>query len=340
MAEPPVPIATTTHERTPAMPDVAPPPPVADQPAEPAPADHWRSDRLDLDAYLRRIRCSGPLAPDGPTLAALHRAHLGAIPFENLDVILGRGVDVDLDPVQDKLVARSRGGYCYEHATLLGAVLERVGFQVDRVLARTGDPLEHPRPRSHLVLLVSSGETGERWLADVGFGSGLLGPLALVADGPHQQGAWSYELVRGESPRDTAWRLREHDGSAWTTVLTFTEEPQYPVDVEVANFTTATSPGSPFTQRPVVVLKDEVRVRRLLGREHTIEAPGQPTETSTLTDAEVAEVLGEVFAGALSADEVAAVIATLPPRATEPPPSPGLPGAPNQAPAPADAEHR
>ena len=322
------------------MPNPAPPPTAAHHLVEPAPADHWRSDRLDLDAYLRRIGCSGPLAPDGPTLAALHRAHLGAIPFENIDVILGRGVDVDLDPVQDKLVARSRGGYCYEHATLFGAVLERVGFQVDRVLARTGDPLEHPRPRSHLVLLVSSPTTSERWLADVGFGSGLLGPLPLVADGPHQQGAWSYELVRGQSPRDTAWRLREHDGSAWTTVLTFTEEPQYPVDVELANDNTATSARSPFTQRPIVVMKDEVRVRRLLGREHTIEMPGRPTESSTLTDAEVADVLEEVFAGALSADEVAAVIATLPPRAAEPPPEPGLPGALHQAAAPADEEDR
>ncbi|MFC8190383.1 arylamine N-acetyltransferase [Cellulomonas sp. NPDC057328] len=278
-----------------------------------APVDHWRSDRLDLAAYLRRIRYTGPLAPDRATLAALHRAHVAAIPFENLDVVLGRGVSVDLVDVEAKLVAGARGGYCFEHGTLFGAVLEQVGFEVDRVLARTGDPLEHPRPRSHLVLLVSSPATGERWLADVGFGSGLLAPLALAEDGPHGQGAWSYELVRGRTARDSAWRLREGDGSAWSTILTFTEEPYYPVDVEVANENTSTSPGSPFTQNPVVVLKDESRVRRLRGREYTVQAPGHPSSSRRLTDGEVAALLGEVFGGALAEEDVAALVASLPP---------------------------
>ena len=312
------------------MPNAASPPTAPLRRGEAPHADQWQSERLDLDAYLRRTGAAGPLSADGPTLVALHRAHVAAIPFENLDVVLGRGIDVDLEAVQDKLVGRSRGGYCYEHATLFGAVLERVGFQVDRLLARTGDPQEHPRPRSHLVLLVSSPVTGERWLADVGFGSGLLRPLALVADGPHQQGAWTYELVRGRSERDTAWRLREHDGQGWTTILTFTEEPQYAVDVAVANENTATSPGSPFTQRPIVVVKDETRVRRLLGREHLVEVPGRPVTRSVLTDAQVAAVLRDLLGGALSADEVSAVVATLPAYGSGAPVAPGLPSTPEQ----------
>lgn len=293
-------------------PSTASDPPLVPATADPT-DDHWRSGRLDLDAYLRRIGVSRPGPADGTTLATLHRAHLGAIPFENLDVVLGRGISVDLDDVQAKLVDRARGGYCYEHATLFAAALERVGFQVDRVLARTGDPAEHPRPRSHLVLLVTGADDDERWLADVGFGSGLLRPLRLREEGPQQQGDWAYQLVRGQHPRDTAWRLREHDGTGWTTIQTFTEEPCYPVDVEVANENTSTSPRSPFTQRPVVVVKDETLVRRLLGREHTVEGPGQATIQHVLTDAEVARVLHDALPGALSDAEVAAVVATLPP---------------------------
>ena len=300
-----------------------------DTPAPPAPPrtsdDPWHSARLDLGAYLHRTGAPTPRAADAATLAVLHRAHVAAVPFENLDVVLGRGVSVDLEQVQAKLVDRARGGYCYEQATLFGAVLERVGFAVDRVLARTGDPLEHPRPRSHLVLLVTSPATGDRWLADVGFGSGLLQPLALRADGPHRQGAWSYELVRGPGPRDTAWRLREHDGTGWTTIQTITEEPAYPVDVAVANENTSTSPGSPFTQRPVVVVKDETCVRRLLGREHVVEVPGRPATRTVLTDPEVTEVLHEILGGALSREEVAAVVATLPPRDGGHLPVPGVP---------------
>ena len=307
------------------MPDVTPSPSTDPRLAAARYAEQWHSDRLDVGAYLRRVGVSVPLAADAPSLAALHRAHIAAIPFENLDVVLGRGISVELEQVEGKLVGRSRGGYCYEHATLFGAALERVGFQVDRVLARTGDPLESPRPRSHLVLLASSPSTGERWLADVGFGSGLLAPLALVADGPHQQGAWAYELVQGQGLRDTAWRLREHDGSRWTTVLTFTEEPSYAVDVEVANENTSTSPKSPFTQRPIVVVKDETQVQRLLGRILTVERPGQPTVREVLTDSGMERLLDEVFGGALSREDVAAVLASVPSHRGDAPAAPGLP---------------
>ena len=74
--------------------------------------DEWTTDQLDLDAYLNRIGHTGPLTADAATLAALHRAHVAAIPFENLDVLLGRGISVALPDVQRKLVEARRGGYC------------------------------------------------------------------------------------------------------------------------------------------------------------------------------------------------------------------------------------
>lgn len=287
-------------------------------------AEDWRSDRLDLDAYLRRIGYAGTLDATGPTLTAIHRAHVAAIPFENLDIMLGRGVAVDVDRVEAKLVGRRRGGYCFEHATLFAAVLERLGYRVDRLLARTGDPVEHPRPRSHMVLLVTAGQ--ERWLADVGFGSGLLAPLPLAATGPQRQGAWAYELVRGA---DSAWRLRESDGREWSTILTFTEERQYFVDVDVANYNTSTNPHSPFVQRPIVVHKDDTSVRRLLGRDYSVERPGHPVQKSRLTDDRFADILHDVFGPALSTGEVAALVAALPADTTDAPPAPGLPATPS-----------
>src|SRR6266540_6553829 len=100
--------------------------------------DEWSISALDLGAYLRRIGYDGETAPTGATLAALHRAHLGAIAFENLDIVLGRGIAVDLESVQAKLVHRGRGGYCYEHGLLFAAALERLGYSVERFLARVG----------------------------------------------------------------------------------------------------------------------------------------------------------------------------------------------------------
>jgi N-hydroxyarylamine O-acetyltransferase len=78
----------------------------------------------------------------------LHRAHLAAIPFENLDVVLGPRVSVELDRIQDKLVRGRRGGYCYERNLLFAAVLQRLGYPVQRLLARVGDDPVRPRPRT------------------------------------------------------------------------------------------------------------------------------------------------------------------------------------------------
>jgi hypothetical protein len=71
-----------------------------------ATVDEWMTGRLDLAAYLRRIGHDADLAPTAQTLAGLHREHVAAIPFENADIMLGRGVAVDLASIQDKLVHR------------------------------------------------------------------------------------------------------------------------------------------------------------------------------------------------------------------------------------------
>ena len=95
--------------------------------------DQWESDRLDVDTYLERLGIAGPLDPTPGTLRRLHRAHVTTIPFENLDVVLGRGVDLDLGAMQAKLLESRRGGYCYEHNLLFAALL---GAAVDRLVVR------------------------------------------------------------------------------------------------------------------------------------------------------------------------------------------------------------
>jgi arylamine N-acetyltransferase len=42
----------------------------------------------DISAYLNRINYHGSTEPTIETLRALHRAHLLAVPFENLDIRL------------------------------------------------------------------------------------------------------------------------------------------------------------------------------------------------------------------------------------------------------------
>ncbi|MFI7612307.1 arylamine N-acetyltransferase [Nonomuraea terrae] len=205
--------------------------------------DMWDIDKLDLDAYLTRIGYGGPRTPDARTLRAVHLAHVRAIPFENLDVILGREILLDLGSLQDKLVTGGRGGYCHEHNLLFAAALERLGFTVTRHLARIRLGRRH-LPRSHATLTVQA--DGRTWLADVGFGGdGLVAPMPFEDGATLESGPWRWRLGRD----DGFWVL--HTGE--TELYAFRpDEPHFPSDFEVANFYVSRNPHSPFTRHVLV----------------------------------------------------------------------------------------
>ncbi|MGN9844041.1 arylamine N-acetyltransferase family protein [Nonomuraea sp. H19] len=203
----------------------------------------WDIEKLDLNAYLARIGYDGPLDPTAETLRGVHLAHVRSIPFENLDVLLGRGIRLDLSSLQDKLVTGGRGGYCHEQNLLFAAALERLGFTLTRHLARIRLGRHH-LPRSHATLTVVAG--GRRWLADVGFGGeGLVEPIPFEEGATLESGVWRWRLgCDGDF-----WVL--HSGE--TELYAFRpDEPQYPSDFEVANYYIANHPQSPFRRHVVV----------------------------------------------------------------------------------------
>jgi N-hydroxyarylamine O-acetyltransferase len=159
---------------------------------------------MELASYLERIGFEGTPRVDLDTLRALHRAHLRAIPYENLDVQLGRPVSRDPTLIFDKLVTRRRGGWCYEMCGLYGWALERIGFDVTPL---AGGVERVTRGESavgnHLVLLVA---LDREYLCDVGFGDGLLEPIELVPGRVHQ----SFLEFSLEDMRDGWWRLHNH----------------------------------------------------------------------------------------------------------------------------------
>ncbi len=266
--------------------------------------EEWAVNQLDLYAYLARIGYQGNAQPNLTTLRALHRAHIATIPFENLDVLLGRAVSVDLADIELKLVYRRRGGYCYEQNLLMAAALERLGYRVNRFLARVGDPDDGPRPRSHLVLTVEL--DGQAWLVDVGFGSGLLEPLSLEQAGAVSQGVWTFDISRDSTG---AWQLRELRGGKWTTRYIFREEPVHLVDVEGANFITSHSPQSPFVQRPILVGRDQNLERALIGLEFKTADAHSDLSSQVVSGSELPAVVGEHFGLRLGTDVERALIA-------------------------------
>src|SRR5688572_15229707 len=163
---------------------------------------------MQLDAYLKRIEYSGDLRPSAAVLAALHLAHATHIPFENLDVLRGVPIRLDLDSLQAKLVDARRGGYCFEHNLLFSAVLEDLGFAVTRLAARVRQRRSDVAPRTHMLLLVDV--DGQTLLADVGFGAeGLLLPVPFGAEEESRQFEWTYRVKTcpaGPAVRDE-WAL-------------------------------------------------------------------------------------------------------------------------------------
>ena len=244
---------------------------------------------LDLDAYLERIGYEGPVEPTLEVLDALHLAHATTIPFENLDILLGRPIRLDLPSLQGKLVRDRRGGYCFEHNTLFAAALEAVGFGVSRLGARVRFGARRVTARTHMVLLVQDG--GEGRLADVGFGGGSILRSLPIGPGPMvEQFGWTFRLVDDDGARVVQTRRPR----GWIDLYAFTFEPQFPVDSEMANHFTSTHPSSPFTRTLTVQLCAAERSLILRGRKLIEETPTGET-VSEVRDDELLDVLAERF---------------------------------------------
>ncbi len=206
-------------------------------------------DPLDLERYLRRIDFSGKTEPTSQVLHALHVAHASHVAFENIDILLGRPISLDLQALEAKIVKDCRGGYCFEQNTLFAGVLEQLGFNVTALAARVRLGRTRISPRTHMLLLVEVAR--QLFLADVGFGgAGFIEPMPLEPDRIIEQFGWFLRLVReGES-----WVLQSRVAGVWLDQYEFTLERHYPSDYEVANHYTATFPTSYFRQTLLVHL--------------------------------------------------------------------------------------
>jgi len=247
------------------------------------------TDAFDLDAYLTRVGYHGPRHASLDTLAAVHLAHATSIPFENLDILLGREIRLDPESLQRKLIAGRRGGYCFEQNLLLATALETLGFAVTLLSARVRFGATVLRPRTHMLLLVTLVDS--RWIADVGFGGeGLLRPVKFAIGSESPQFRWTYRIV--EEGHYSVLQTRRADG--WLDMYAFTLEPYERVDYEVANHYTSTHPTSPFRTSPTVQ-RPSPEVRYILrGRELTTDT-GDRVTTRTIADENLLGVLRETF---------------------------------------------
>lgn len=246
---------------------------------------------VDVDAYCARLGYHGPRTA---TLRALHALHPAAITFEAIDVLLGRSVDLTPAAVDAKLIRANRGGYCYEQNGLFRRVLVTIGFEVESLLGRVrwlapaGSP---PRPRTHMALRVMV--DGEPWSADVGFGSSVpTSPLRLDRSEPQPTAHEPFRVL----PFGTASLLVQarRDGK-WLSLYEVTLESQLDVDHELANWFTATHPGSLFRQHLVVARATPKARYTLLDGQLTVRRPTGEVERRRLGPEGIERALRETF---------------------------------------------
>ena len=197
---------------------------------------------LSVENYLKRISFQGEIQTNQRTLVALHRNHILNIPFENLDIHYGRKIILDLNRIEQKVIANRRGGFCYELNGLFGALLSQLGYDVRLISARVYGKEKFGRELDHLILLV---KLDEDWLVDVGFGENFIEPIQIAVGKAQCDPTGVYKITTYDS---TYLQLKsDMDGSGYSPKYLFSlAERQYEDFTEMCEYH-QTSPESGFT---------------------------------------------------------------------------------------------
>jgi N-hydroxyarylamine O-acetyltransferase len=256
----------------------------------------------ELAEYLQRIGLAAPPAADAEGLMTVQRAHRLAIPFENLDIPLGRGISLDPDTVFDKLVRRRRGGYCFEQNQLLLRMLRHMGFEARPLLARVWRMDVEVPPLTHTFNLVTL--DGALWIADAGFGGDFTPPMPLATDEvARAPGGVRFHLIEDQR----GWVLQRDGGDGWQDQYSFRLTPVEPSDLEMANHWTSTRPGTRFTTLRILSRALPDGRAGLIDRRLSVTRSGRPEEREISDAAEYRAVLADMFNLPLNAEEVAAL---------------------------------
>ena len=268
---------------------------------------------FDLNAYLARIALETPPAADAEGLATLQRAHRLTIPFEDLDVILGRGIRIDSASVFAKLVTARRGGYCFEHNRLFLDALAALGFTARPALARVWLGASDTPPLTHVFSLVTI--AGQDWVADPGFG-GSYAPVMPLEEGAEVEASdgaqfrltcdpiHGWMLSRDGHPGTTDGR---NTGTGFQPQYSFTLATVWDVDLALSNHWTSTAPASRFTQ---IRLASKVLPNGMasLNERHYRARQGEAETAIEIADPDTWRAqLSEAFGIELTAEEVAAL---------------------------------
>ena len=247
---------------------------------------------METDAYLQRIKYGGDVQPTEATLRALHRAHLFTVPFENLDISLGREIICDEARILRKIVDEHRGGFCYELNGAFAGLLRALGFRVTLLSARVTSEEGTRGPEfDHLVLRV---DLEEPWLADVGFGECFIEPLRLDSRAEQSQEGRVYRLARLPSEDGISVVEAMVEGK-WKRQYTFSLRPRELSEFAGMCHYHQTSPQSHFTRQQICSLATPEGRITLSGKRLIEQQAGVRRERFLAGDEEWRAILRELF---------------------------------------------
>ena len=183
-----------------------------------------------------------------PTLAELHRAHVTAIPFENLESPRRRaGLAGGRGPRAQARRGR-RGGYCFEHNLLFdgGAAGARLRGRADARPGPLGRPARH-RPAAAAICCC-----GSRARAASGTPTSASAPARCSSrsrSGPARSTSRRAGAF-GSCRTARSWCCRSSSPTAWSDLYGFVPQPVPLVDIETSNWFTCDAPALAVRDRP------------------------------------------------------------------------------------------
>jgi N-hydroxyarylamine O-acetyltransferase len=250
-------------------------------------------DRIDAatrDALLRRIGVSDVPAADAAGLRRVHRAFVSRVPYEALAVQLGESAPLEVRALVQRVLDGGRGGYCFELNTVLQALLEALGFTVERRAAIVGarDAWARQEPINHLALVVDTPDGGP-FIAEAGLGEGPLDPLALT-EGPVTSGVFTLAIERDGD----GWWVGRPDGGSFAG-FRFGAAARTLADFQPHHARLSTSPESSFVQTLVVQRPYDDHILTLRARTLFTDGPGRSERAVLPSAAAFSAVLDERF---------------------------------------------
>jgi N-hydroxyarylamine O-acetyltransferase len=250
---------------------------------------------MRVDAYLDRIHYKGPSTPTAETLRGIHRAHLMAVPFENLDIHLGVPIVLSVPAFYEKIVTRQRGGFCYELNGLFAWLLGELGFRVTLLSARVTSSQGLSPDFDHLLLLLV---LEDRWIADVGFGDSSLEPLRPGLESG--EGGDRYAI----SNESATWTMQRHRNGVWEPQYTFSLAPRRLDEFAERCRFQQVSPESHFTHSTICSLPTPVGRISLSGRKFIVTTVGRREEREVGSAKEYRRILLDDFGIELAKPDV------------------------------------